>query len=122
MRKEKGQVLIELALVLPILLLVVMGIVDFDRAMYTKNTLNNAARSGARTAAVTPSLMAESGSLASPGTPIANTIKNNLFNGIQASQVTTASSYWTPLPPLRWRDRPWPAIRSGSRSPGRISR
>ena len=56
MKNNRGQVLVETALILPLLLLLIFGMVDFGRAMYTKNTLTNAARSGARAAAVTTSL------------------------------------------------------------------
>lgn len=56
MKNNRGQVLIETALILPLLLLLIFGMVDFGRAMYTKNTLTNAARSGARAAAVTSPL------------------------------------------------------------------
>ncbi|HJZ77043.1 MAG TPA: TadE/TadG family type IV pilus assembly protein [Vicinamibacterales bacterium] len=50
LRSERGAELIELAIVLPILLLVVAGIVDFALAMQRFLTLNNAAREGARIA------------------------------------------------------------------------
>lgn len=54
MRNQKGQALVETALIIPLLLLLVMGIFEFGRAMYIKNTLNNAARGGVRVAVVTP--------------------------------------------------------------------
>jgi len=50
LRSERGAELIELALVLPILLLVFAGIVDFGVLMQRMLTLNNAAREGARIA------------------------------------------------------------------------
>ena len=50
LRSERGAELIELALVLPILLLVFAGIVDFGLVMQRMLTLNNAAREGARIA------------------------------------------------------------------------
>ncbi len=50
--ENRGQAVIEFALVLPILLLVVFGITEFGRAILTTNTLNTAAREGARLAAV----------------------------------------------------------------------
>ena len=50
MRSERGAELIELALVLPILLLVIAGIVDFGLLMQRYLTINNAAREGARIA------------------------------------------------------------------------
>lgn len=49
---QKGAVLVETAIILPLLLLVVFGIFEFGRAMYITNTLNNAARYGARLAVV----------------------------------------------------------------------
>ena len=49
---NRGQSVIEFALVLPILLLVLFGITEFGRALMTVNVLNAAAREGARVAAV----------------------------------------------------------------------
>ena len=50
--RSRGQALVELALVLPILLLIMMGIFDFGRAVFAYNSLSNAAREGARVAIV----------------------------------------------------------------------
>lgn len=55
-KEQKGHALVELALTLPLLLLVVFGIFEFGRAIYIKNTLNNAAREGARWASVSDPL------------------------------------------------------------------
>jgi Flp pilus assembly protein TadG len=52
-RGNRGQSVIEFALVLPILLLVVFGITEFSRAWMTVNILTQAAREGARLAVVT---------------------------------------------------------------------
>lgn len=51
---QKGAVLVEAALMLPIMFLIVFGIFEFGRALYISNTLNHAAREGARLAAVMP--------------------------------------------------------------------
>lgn len=51
-RSERGQSLTEFALILPVLLLVVFGVVDFGRAIYAYNAVSNAAREGGRTAIV----------------------------------------------------------------------
>ncbi|HZJ77287.1 MAG TPA: TadE family protein [Clostridia bacterium] len=51
-KKEKGQSAVELALVLPILLIIVCGIMDFGWLFYNQLYLNNACREGARYAAV----------------------------------------------------------------------
>ena len=50
--KSRGQAVIEFALVLPILLLVLLGITEFGRAFWTLNVLTQAAREGARVAAL----------------------------------------------------------------------
>lgn len=51
-KDEEGAVLVEFAIVIPILLLIVWCIVDFARAYYTVNSLATAVREGARYAAV----------------------------------------------------------------------
>lgn len=52
---SRGQVLVELALLLPVLLLLILGIIEFGRAFYMKNTLANAVRHAARKAIVSGS-------------------------------------------------------------------
>ena len=50
MRNKKwisGQGLVEFALILPILLLLVVGALDFGRAFYMKTVMENSAREGA---------------------------------------------------------------------------
>ncbi len=51
-KSNKGNAVLELALVLPLLLLILFGITEFGRAIMTTNMLNSAAREGARLAAV----------------------------------------------------------------------
>lgn len=48
--RQRSQALIEFALVSPVLLLLLFGIIDLGRAMFYYDTLNHAAREGARTA------------------------------------------------------------------------
>ena len=50
---ESGVALIESAFVLPLLLVLTMGMLDFGRAFHTKSVLDQAAREGARIAVVT---------------------------------------------------------------------
>lgn len=45
--KSRGQSLVEFALVLPLLLMLVLGAMDFGRLFYTKMVITNAAREGA---------------------------------------------------------------------------
>jgi Flp pilus assembly protein TadG len=51
-RDDRGAAAVEFALVLPVLLLVIFGIIDFGRLLYAKITLSEAAHAGARAAAL----------------------------------------------------------------------
>jgi Flp pilus assembly protein TadG len=50
--RDRGAAAVEFALLLPVLLLLVFGIIDFGRALNAQITLTQAAREGARLAAV----------------------------------------------------------------------
>jgi TadE-like protein len=52
LREMRGQALVEFALVLPILLLLLLGLLDFGRAVAAYNAVSNGATSGARVAIV----------------------------------------------------------------------
>lgn len=49
---ERGAAVVEFALVVPILLVLLLGIVEFSRAFHAQATLSSAAREGARVMAV----------------------------------------------------------------------
>ena len=51
-RRQRGQAVVEFALVLPILLILLLGIVDFGFGFKTRITVTNATREGARFGAV----------------------------------------------------------------------
>ena len=51
-RHGRGQAIVEFALILPIFVLLLVGVLDFGRAIYAYNTINNAAREGGRLATV----------------------------------------------------------------------
>lgn len=51
-RSDEGAVAVEFALVIPVLLLLLFGIVDFGRLLYVKNALVYATADGARAAAL----------------------------------------------------------------------
>ena len=48
----EGAVAVEFAMIIPLLLLLLLGVIDFGRAMYVKNSLVYAASQGARVAAI----------------------------------------------------------------------
>lgn len=66
---ERGAAAVELAIVLPLLLLVIGGIVDFGRFFLTEIQLTNAAREGARAAVVSETDVAARILAAAPGVP-----------------------------------------------------
>jgi len=49
---QRGQSLVEFAFVLPIIVLVIVAFIEIGRAVFAWNTIANAARQGARVAAV----------------------------------------------------------------------
>jgi Flp pilus assembly protein TadG len=51
-RDERGQALVEFALIMPFLLLFIIGIVEFGRAWNQHQVITDAAREGARSAAI----------------------------------------------------------------------
>lgn len=51
--KESGAVAVEMALLLPVLILLLLGIMEFGRAYNAQVTLTNAAREGVRVMAIT---------------------------------------------------------------------
>src|SRR5450759_2456703 len=66
---SRGQSLVEFALVLPLLLLILLGIIQFGFIFNTQVTITNAAREGARAATIYPYSLAGSQS----GPPACNT-------------------------------------------------
>jgi len=48
LRSERGAIAVELAILLPVFLLLVFGIMDFGHAFYMKQMVSNASREGAR--------------------------------------------------------------------------
>lgn len=52
---ERGSVAVEMAILLPVLLLLLLGMMEFGRALNTQATLNHAARESVRVMAITKS-------------------------------------------------------------------
>lgn len=51
-RKERGAVAVEMAILLPLLLLILLGIIEYGRVLNVQVSLTHAAREGARHAAI----------------------------------------------------------------------
>lgn len=52
MKSEKGQSLVEFALVLPVLIMLLFGIIDFSNYFYKSLTIDHAGREAARAASI----------------------------------------------------------------------
>jgi len=58
-KRERGQALVELAILLPILLVILLGVIDFGRVFYAYVTITNASREGARYGSLNPPISTE---------------------------------------------------------------
>ena len=112
--RDSGAAAVEFALVLPILLLLVFGIVDFGRLYFTQITLTDAAREGARVLALEGA--AGSGYSATQASDDAEARVQDAVSGVDGAvnvssgtctdgqpvtvTVTTDFSFLTPLPDL----------------------
>lgn len=52
--KTRGQSVVEMALILPVVLLVIFGVIEFGRALFIYTVVSNAAREGVRAGLVAP--------------------------------------------------------------------
>jgi Flp pilus assembly protein TadG len=60
LRGRRGNVLVEFAIITPLLAILMCAIIDFALAMFTLNNLTNAVRQGARAAAIRSAPISES--------------------------------------------------------------
>jgi Flp pilus assembly protein TadG len=103
MPRDRGAAAVEFALLLPVLLMLVFGIVDFGRALNAQITLTQAAREGARLAALgQPSVVSRTQAAATGVSPITVTVTSSCPVGAGAGvnavvQVSYAFSFVTPL-------------------------
>lgn len=82
---ERGTSVLELALLMPVLLLLVMGTLDLGRAVYMRNALASAARDAARFASIDPANTACIQTLAARNSSIANVVPAGVTIGRPAS-------------------------------------
>ena len=83
-RGERGNVAIEFALILPVLLLIVGGIIDFGRAYWFKQTLTWASREGARQGSI---LSKENWNLSQVKSKVVQSVKNGCGTTISEGNV-----------------------------------
>jgi len=85
-RGNRGQSVVEFALVLPLLLMLLFGITELGRAIMTKNVLTSAAREGARLAIVSE--------------PGSNEVTKRVEQVCRAAGIATPEVEVSPLDPV----------------------
>lgn len=114
-RDERGAAMVEFAIVLPLLLMLVFGIIDFGRALYTLNNLTAAVREGGRYAAanvndpttaaaiaavqtkVTDDVIAFGGN---PPDPTVTVVPDAAYPATESITVSIVDYPFTPLTPI----------------------
>ncbi len=104
-RRTRGQALVEFALVLPIFILLLAGMLDFGSALYSRMTVINAAREGAR-AAVTAPLKSDIPSLVS-------TAVSNASNGLSVGASASCFAIKTTPAPCNFGSGPGTLAKAG---------
>src|SRR4051812_29423306 len=97
---DRGAAVVEFALLLPLLLLVVLGIVDFGRMLNAQQTLTQAAREGARLVALgQPNVAGRTQAAATGLSPVGVSIQSSCPTGAGAGSngtVHTISPFHSP--------------------------
>jgi Flp pilus assembly protein TadG len=101
-REDRGAAAVEFALLLPVLLFLVFGIIDFGRALNAQITLTQAAREGARMAALgEPNVVSGTQAAATGLSPVNVTVTScpaGAGAGVNAVvQATYSFSFVTPV-------------------------
>ena len=112
---ERAQSLVEFALLLPLMLLIVTGLIDVARAVWEENTLAYAAREGSRWLIVHGSTGNPATDPTDPNDPVINQGKQVVTQAaIGVPNVTVTVSYPTNKGPTPCNDRNCPVIVSAS--------
>lgn len=98
-RPDRGASAVEFALILPVLVLLISGIVGFGFVFAQQLALGNAARQAARTAAVSGSYCGTGGGVGSVGTMLTSQAKRDAATiGVGTNNVTVAFKRATSVP------------------------
>ena len=96
---QKGASAVEFALVLPLLMLITFGIIEFGMFIYNQQVLTNASREGARAGIVASSPRVPATGTNSIDSVVQNYCANHLVTfGTQNNPVTTVIGYSTTAP------------------------
>jgi len=111
--RRKGQALVEFALVLPVFIMMLFGLIDGGRYVFMNNVLSQAAREGARVGAAEagwigktttndPSCVASEASItaANPGAHVCPATATGATNSLQADIIAAANRMVVPFGPV----------------------
>jgi Flp pilus assembly protein TadG len=87
-RGERGQAIVEIALILPLLVFLIVGIIEFSLLLNARNTVSFASRDGSM-------LAAEGGSRAGTDCVVLQSIERDLVAPASAIKVTQIKVYWS---------------------------
>ena len=87
-RSEKGQAIVEFALLLPVLVLLIVGIVEFALVWNSRNTVLFASRDGSMIAA-------EGGSLTGTDCVVLQRIESDVVSPSTALRIQSVTIYWS---------------------------
>jgi len=85
---ERGQAIVEFALILPLLVLLVVGIIEFSMLLNARNTVSFASRDGSM-------LAAEGGSRAGTDCVVLQMIESDIVAPARAFRLTQVKVYWS---------------------------
>ena len=89
-RRQRGQALVEMALVVVPFVALTMGVIEFGRAWMISNMITHAARDGARAAAVTPTASRGAGGTITNKAPIQTSVLTSIGNTVPTTGFNVA--------------------------------
>lgn len=116
LRDERGAAALEFALVLPILIMLVMGIIEFSRAYNAKEALQYAVREGARELAINGNAGVAQAVTVDRAIGLTLTTAQVTATGCSGAATTTAevtATYSLPYQIPFWGSGSWPLSATG---------
>lgn len=98
---SRGAAVIEFALILPLLMIMLAGILDYGQIYFTRLTMTNAAREGARVGVTLPEANAQAAAVAAASSYLASAHVNAVVTATVPSQANPAVTVTVTIDPLR---------------------
>src|SRR2546423_14571181 len=109
-RSEKGQAIVEFAMLLPVLVLLLIGIIEFSLVWNSRNTVLFASRDGSM-------LAAEGGSLDGTDCVVLQRVDGDVVSPSAAARTQQISIYWSDRNGDPTGSNPNPSTRPGTTRP-----